>query len=313
MKEKPIVNARKFNKMRYISGIVISSLVIIMTFVAISLSLVDYYHSESSEAGVGTFKMFTTISNTIAAFSAAMCLPFQIDGLRRDRYRLPSWIVIVMYVGAVGVFLTFFVAITIISAYQGFVKAMFTNAKLFTHTINPLLITLLFVLVISDTRIKFSFSFITLIPVTIYMIIYLIMVIILKEWNDHYYTDKYIPWPVSLLLIIAISFGVCQLLRFLHNLTNKRVNRIIEKYYKESPDFDFPKIKDAIASLAKMESKFYYKGDEIYIPVDIIKMLSDKYGTESVPTDILYDVYLENYLINIGDNYDNPIWSNKNK
>lgn len=312
MEKKPIVNARKFNKMRFISGIVISSLVIAMTFVAISMSLVDYYHSESPEAGVGTFKMFTTISNIIAAFSAAMCLPFQIDGLRRDRYKLPSWIVIVMYVGAVGVFLTFFVAITIISAYQGFVKAMFTNAKLFTHTINPLLITLLFVLVISDTRIKFSFSFIALIPVVIYMIIYLIMVIILKEWNDHYYTDKYIPWPVSLLLIIAISFGVCQLLRFLHNSTNKRVNQIIEKYYKESPDFEFPKINDAIVSLAKIESKFYYKGDDIYVPVDIIKMLSDRYGTESVPTDILYDIYLENYLINIGDNYDNPMWSNKN-
>ena len=311
MKEKPIVNARKFNKMRFISGIVISSLVIAMTFVAISMSLVDYYHSESPEAGVGTFKMFTTISNIIAAFSAAMCLPFQIDGLRRDRYKLPSWIVIVMYVGAVGVFLTFFVAITIISAYQGFVKAMFANAKLFTHTINPLLITLLFVLVISNTRIKFSFSFIALIPVVIYMIIYLIMVIILKEWNDHYYTDKFIPWPVSLILIISISFGICQLLRFLHNLTNKHVNKTIERYYKESPDFEFPTIKDAIASLAKIESKFYYKGDDIYIPIDIIKMLSDRYGTESVPLDILYDIYLENYLISIGDNFDNPMWSSK--
>ena len=91
MKEKPIVNARKINKMRFISGIVISSLVIAMTFVAISLDLVNYYHVESPDAGVGTFKMFTTISNIIAAFSAAMCLPFQIDGLRRDRYRLPSW------------------------------------------------------------------------------------------------------------------------------------------------------------------------------------------------------------------------------
>ena len=313
MKEKPIVNARKFNKMRFISGIVISLLVIVMTFVALSLSLSDYFHSESSEAGVGTFKMFTTISNIIAAFSAAMCLPFQIDGLRRDRYKLPSWIVIVMYVGAVGVFLTFFVAITIISAYQGFVKAMFTNAKLFTHTINPLLITFLFVLVISDTHIKFSFSLISIIPVVVYMIIYLVMVIILKEWNDHYYTDKFIPWPVSLILIIAISFGVSQLLRFLHNLTNKHVNKTIEKYYKESPDFEFPKIKDAIALLAKIESKFYYKGDDISIPVDIIKMLSDRYGTESIPIDILYDIYLENYLINIGDNYDNPMWSSKNK
>ena len=313
MKDKPIVNARKINKMRFISGIVISSLVIVMTCVAVSLSLLDYFHSGSSEAGVGTFKMFTTISNIIAAFSAAMCLPFQIDGLRRDRYKLPSWIVIVMYVGAVGVFLTFFVAITIITAYQGFVKAMLTNSKLFMHTINPILITFLFVLVISDTRIKFSFSFISIIPVVIYMIIYFIMVIILKEWNDHYYTNKYIPWPVSLILIISISFGICQLLRFLHNLTNKLVNKTIEKYYKESPDFEFPFIKDAIASLAKIESKFYYEGDDIYIPVDIIKMLSDRYGAESVSLDILYDIYLENYLINIGDNYDNPMWSSKNK
>ena len=313
MKDKPIVNARKINKMRYIFGIVICSLVIVLTVVAITLSLLDFFNSKSSEAGVGTFKMFTTISNIIAAFSAAMCLPFQIDGLRRDRYKLPSWIVVVMYVGAVGVFLTFFVAITIIAAYQGFVKAMFMNAKLFTHTINPLLITLLFVLAISDTHIKFSFSFVPIIPVFIYMIIYLIMVIILKEWNDYYYTDKYIPWPVSLILIIAISFGICQLLRFLHNLTNKHINKTIEKYYKESPDFEFPKIKDAIALLAKIESKFYYKGDDIYIPVDIIKMLSDRYGTESVPLDILYDIYLENYLINIGDNYDNPMWSSKNK
>ena len=313
MKDKPVVNARKFNKMRFISGIVISSLVIVMTLVALSLSLSDYFDSGSSEAGVGTFKMFTTISNIIAAFSAAMCLPFQIDGLRRDRYKLPSWIVIVMYVGAVGVFLTFLVAITLISAYQGFVNAMLTNSKLFMHTINPLLITLLFVLVVPDTRIKFSFSFISIIPVTIYMVIYLIMVIILKVWNDHYYADKYVPWPVSFLLIIAISFGICQLLRFLHNLTNKRVNKVIENYYKESPDFEFPRVKDAIASLAKMESKFYYKGDDICIPVDIIKMLSDRYGAERVPLDILYDIYLENYLLNIGDSYDHPIWSSKKK
>ena len=313
MKDTPIVNARKINKTRYISGIVICSLVIVLTIVSVTLSILDYYDSGSSEAGIGTFKMFTTISNIIAAFSAAMCLPFQIDGLRKDRYKLPSWIVIVMYVGAVGVFLTFFVAITLISAYQGFVQAMFTNAKLFTHTINPLLITFLFVLVISDTRIKFSFSFISLIPVVVYMFVYFLMVIVLKEWKDHYYTDRFIPWPVSLLLILGISFGVCQLLRFLHNLTNKHISKRIEKYYKESPDFEFPLIRDAIASLAKIESKFYYKGDDIYIPVDIIKMLSDRYGTESAPLDILYDIYLENYLVNIGDSYDNPIWSKKDK
>lgn len=300
MKEKTIINARKINKMRFISGIVISSLVIVMTFVALALSLTDYFQSESSEAGIGTFKMFTTISNIIAAFAAAMCLPFQIDGLRRDRYNLPSWIVIVMYVGAVGVFLTFFTAITLITAYQGFVKAMLTNAKLFTHTINPILIIVLFVLVVSDTHIKFSHSFISVVPIVIYMIVYFIMVFVVKAWKDHYYTDKYIPWPVSLLLVIAISFGACQLLRILHNLTNKHINKSIEKYYKESPDFEYKRVSDAISHLAELECKFYHEGDDIYIPVDIIHLLSERYEAKKVPVDILYDVYLESYLIGIG-------------
>ena len=116
MKDKRIVNARKTNKMRFILGITICSLVVVMTFTALSLSLTDFFKTGSTEAGIGTLKMFTTISNSIAAFAAAMCLPFQIDGLRRDRYRLPSWIVIVMYAGTVGVFLTFIMSMTIVSA-----------------------------------------------------------------------------------------------------------------------------------------------------------------------------------------------------
>lgn len=300
MKEKVIVNARKVNKMRFISGIVICSAVILVTFVAVALSLTDFYNSGSSEAGMGTLKMFTTLSNIMAAFSAAMCLPFQIDGLRRDRYRLPSWIVIVMYVGTVGVFLTFFTAITIITAYQGFVATMLVGSSLFMHTINPILITILFVLIISDTRIKFSYSFISLIPVAIYMFVYFLMVFVLGVWNDHYKTNAFIPWPVALLLMIAVSFGACQLVRILHNLTHKYVTKSIERYYKESPDFEFPKVSEAIAHLAKLESRFYYEGDDVYIPVDIIHLLSNRYDAEKFPVDILYDIYLENYLINIG-------------
>ena len=276
MKTKTIINARRINKMRFISGIIICSLVILVTFIALTLNLADYYGKQDQESGVTTLKMFTTISNIIAAFAASMCLPFQIDGLRRDRYKLPSWIVIVMYVGAVGVFITFFVAITIITAYQGFVKTMFVNSNLYMHTICPILITILFLLVVSDTHIKFSHSFISVIPVAIYMIIYFIMVFVLKIWKDHYYTNKFIPWPVSLLLIISISVGVCQLLRVIHNITNKHVNKSIEKYYLESPDFAFDKISQAIAHLAEIESHFYHEGDDVYIPTDIIQLLSTR-------------------------------------
>lgn len=300
MKEKVVVNARRINKMRFISGIVICSLVIVVTFVSMALNFVDFFRTETPESGLGSLRMFTNLSNIVAAVAASMCLPFQIDGLRRNRYNLPSWIIMVMYVGAVGTFLTFSVAITLISAYQGFVKTMFGNSNLLLHTINPLLITALFVLVVPDTRIRFSRSFISLVPIALYMILYFIMVFVAKVWRDHYHTNDIIPWPVSLVLMIAVSFGISQLLRFLHNLSNKHLEKSIEKYYKESPDFDFPKVSDAIGHLAKIECKFYYEGDDIVIPVDTINMLSDRYKTNKIPVDILYDIYLEYYLIGIG-------------
>ena len=300
MKSTSIKNARKINKGRYILGIVICSLVLFLTLVGLSLSLSDFFKSGSSEAGIGTLKMFTTISNIIAAVAAATCLPFQIDGLRRDRYRLPSWIVIVMYVGTVGVFLTFFTALTLISAFQGFVETMFTRSSLFMHTINPILITILFVVVVSDTRIKFSYSFISIGPTIIYMIVYAIMVFGIGMWNDHYKANAFIPWPVTLIIVIIVSFGIAQLLRVLHNLMNKHITKSIERYYKESPDFDFPVIGKAIAHLAAIESKFYHEGDDICMPVDIIEYLTERYQANKLPLDILYDIYLDNYLINIG-------------
>ena len=299
MKREEIVNVRKINKMRWIAGLIMSVLVIAVTIVSVTLNIINFYDEGSSEAGIGTLKMFTTLSNIAAAISAFMCLPFQIDGLKRDRYKLPHWIVTVLYVGAVGTFLTFFVAITILSIGQGFVKTMFERSNLFMHTINPIFITLLFVLVISDGHIKFRTSFIALIPVVLYSLLYYIMVFVIGAWRDHYQTNTYMPWPVTLLLIISIAFGVTQLLRVLHNLTNKYVTDNIRKYYLETSDYDCPRVSDAVIKLAEYESKFYFEGDDIYIPTDIIAILSERYSAAIVPLDILYDIYLESYLKSI--------------
>lgn len=300
MKKKIIHRARHINKIRFISGIVICSLVIAMTFVIIALNLVDYFNYDTPESGLNNLRMFTTLSNIIAAIAALMCLPFQIDGLRRDKYNLPYWIVILMYVGAVGVFLTFSIALTLISSYQGFVKTMFLKSNLFLHTLNPLLITLFFTLVISDSRIKFSSSFFALIPLTVYMIVYFIMVFVTKTWRDHYHTDTVIPWPVSLVLLIAAGFGVSQFLRFLHNVTNKRVTDKIARYYKESTDFEFPSVEQAVVFLANVEAKFYHEGDDVYIPNNIIQLLAERYDCKKSEIHTLYEVYFQKYLLNIG-------------
>ena len=294
--ERPVINARKINKMRCIVGIVICSVVVVLTAVSFSLNITDYYSETSPEAGFGTLRMFTTLSNLMAAIAAFVCLPFQIDGLRRDKYKLPSWIVTVLFIGAVGTFLTFVVALSLISATQGIEYAMVHNSNLFMHTINPIFIALLFTLVISDSHIGFRKSLLSMIPITIYAFIYFIMVFVVKQWEDVYKTNVFIPWPVSLLLVLSLAFGLSQLLRFLHNRTHRYIEKSIARYYKESKDYEFPRVTEAIAHLAQVEAAFYYEGDDIYIPTDIIALLSERYSASVLPIDIEYDIYLENYL-----------------
>ena len=295
-KNTKITNARKINKMRCIAGLVICSVVIAITFVALILNTSDFYNEKSPEAGLGTLRMFTTLSNILAAATASLCIPFQIDGLRRNRYKLPKWIVVLMYIGTVGVFLTFFVAMTVISAAQGFTKAMFNKSNLFMHTICPIAISLLFVLGITDHKVKFKESLLALIPIYIYGIVYAVLVFAIKEWRDHYKTNEFIPWYVSLLGLALLAFGVSQLIRYLHNISNKFVTQSIEKYYLFSEDFKFNTLTDAVAHLAKEESKFMHKGDDIYIPVDTIQLISKRYEASTLPLDIQYDIYLERYL-----------------
>lgn len=295
-KNTKITNARKINKIRCIAGLVICSVVIAITFVALILNTSDFYNEKSPEAGLGTLRMFTTLSNILAASTASLCIPFQIDGLRRNRYKLPKWIVVLMFIGTVGVFLTFFVAMTVISVAQGFTKAMFNKSNLFMHTICPIAITLLFVLGITDHKVKFKESLLALIPIYIYGIVYAVLVFAIKEWRDHYKTNEFIPWYVSLLGLALVAFGVSQLIRYLHNLSNKYVTQSIEKYYLFSDDFKFDTLTNAIAHLAKEESKFMHKGDDIYIPVDIIQLIAKRYKASTLPLDIQYDIYLERYL-----------------
>ncbi len=306
-KEVRITNARAINKMRCIVCLVICLIVISLTIVSFTFNIINFYSEVSNEAGLGTLRMYTTLSNILAAISASICVPYQIDGLRKDKYKLPSWVVELMYVGTVGVLLTFTIAVSVISAYAGFTYAMFANSNLFMHTINPIFITLLFTVAVTDTKIKFSRTFFTIIPTFIYAMLYFVLVFDAKVWNDHYHVANVVPWPIALIGILSIAYALAVLLRFLHNLSNKRVNKGIEKYYKESPDYEFEKITNAIAKLAEVESKFYKEGDDIYIPVDIIKLLSERYVTSTLPLDIQYDIYLENYLLNIHPKKDEEI------
>ena len=298
-KTTKITNARTINKMRCIVGLIICSIVIMLTLVSLTLNIINFYQEDSPEAGIGTLRMYTTLSNILATLAASICIPFQIEGLRKNRFKLPVWVVEVMFIGTCGVTLTFIIALTMISPNAGFMYAMFERSNLFMHTLNPIFIILLFTVAISDAKIKFNRTFFTLIPTFIYALLYFVLAFVANVWRDHYHIQDFLPWPVAFIAILAVAYGISVLLRFLHNLTNGHVKKGIEKYYKESSDYEFEKIPAAIAKLAEEESAFYSEGDEIYIPVDIIQLLSNRYKANALPLDIQYDIYLENYLLNI--------------
>ena len=298
-KTRKITNARAINKMRCIVALIICSIVIILTVVSLTLNIINFYQEDSPEAGIGTLRMYTTFSNILATLAASICIPFQIEGLRKNRFKLPAWVVEVMYVGTCGVFLTLVIVLAMIAPSSGFIYAMFGNSNLFMHTLNPISIILLFTVAIPDAKIKFNRTLLAIIPTFIYALIYFICAFVANIWRDHYHISDFLPWPVAFIGFLALSFGLSTLLRFLHNLNNRRFKRSIEKYYKESPDYEFEKITAAIAKLAKEEAKYYFERDDIYIPIDIIQLLSERYKTNSLPIDILYDIYLENYLLNI--------------
>ena len=142
--EKKIYNIHKINMTRCVTGITMGIIMVILSIVALILNVANFFQDVSPESGMGTLRMFTTLSNLLVAIAAFLIISYQIDGLRRGEYHLPHWIIDLLYIGVTGVSITFFVAISVISAAQGFDVAMFHKSNLFLHTINPIIAMILF-------------------------------------------------------------------------------------------------------------------------------------------------------------------------
>lgn len=292
-----IYNAKKINQMRCISGIIMGSIMSILSILALILNISNYYNDNVPEAGMGTLRMFTTLSNLLVGAGAFLTISFQIEGIRKKNYHLPRWIVDLMYFGTLGVTLTFVVAITAISFAQGFSVAMFSKSNIFLHTINPIIAILLFTFINCDHHIKFYKSFLSLIPIFIYSIIYLLLAIIIGEdgggWRDVYGFNSLIPWPITYLILLGITFCLSNLLRVLHNIKHEHTKKTINNFYLKSPDYDGDDINSAIIKLAKDN---YYKEGNIEVPIIIIKIFKERFNSDK-SLEELSKIYIDNVNI----------------
>ena len=96
--------------------------------------------------------------------------------------------------------------------------------------------------------------------------------------------------------MLGISFGISNLIRYLHNVTHKRRKQKYADYYQNSLDIKSDTIEEAIVKLAKINKKDYLGGD-IEIPRRSIKMMKPAYEI-NLTDEELYKIYIDAFLTN---------------
>ncbi len=295
---KYIKNVHKINKIRCIASLVSCIILIIIANIAFWLNLSNALNRDWENVGMRTLRMFTTLSNIFISLAATLSIPYQIEGLRKNNYHLPLWIVIILYTGVTGVALTFVTAITLISGVNGFYDAMIKETNIFLHTINPVTAILLFTIVNDDHHLKLGTTFLALIPVFLYTIVYIVFVFIIDiehgGWTDHYKFNEFLPWPITMIIMYIISFGVTTILRIIHNHVHKKRKQAFIDYYQNSEDIKADTIEEAIKKLAIQNRKDNH-GGEVIIPLRSIKMMLPAYNTDKSLKE-LFKIYIDNNI-----------------
>ena len=301
MEQKKLPDALRINRNRCILAIVVCSILCFLVFLAVTDQLLRDPDVLIKEVGWKAYHMFTVLSNILMAVAAAMCIPFAVDGMRYRNYHLPRWYVNLMYMGTTGVAITFLIALTVLAPAAGFYRVMLFSNNILFHLTCPILSILLFFFINSDHRIKWQSTFIAIIPVVLYALVYVLMVFVIGEeaggWRDHYQIYRiaeYLPLPVILLILCLISFGIATVLRLVHNAIHKRRKADMERYYQQAEAFSYPDLETAIGALADLDRP-YHMGGERTVPRRIMNIMERKYQS-GLSTKEMCIRYIEDYF-----------------
>ena len=269
------------------AGILIFACAMSSIFVVIDTHNSEYEHP---------LHYFTVWSNILSAVASAFMVPYAVEGIKKKRFILPRWIVLLQYAGANCLAITLVSSLTIILPTQGATAVSGTNFWL--HIITPSLTIVLFQCVETGIRFKRSESLLTLIPYWAYMAVYFFTVIVLGEnnggWSDFYMTQTFWPAWISFLLMVAIGFVVSSVLFAIHNRQAKRNWKYIENWSK---NLEPTQLLIEVFGLGRYMGEKHTDG-ELAIPLDIFQTISGQYG---IPVEKLTKAYIKGALDAIGE------------
>ena len=272
-------SAIRSNRTQCLFALISASIVAVCVCVGVTMNLVTIYDENFDHMGIRTFCMFTVNSNILAGLSMMLCIPYTVDGLRTGYYHLPDWVVVLMHMAVTAVALTFLVSLFILAPVKGF-ELIFSGSRFFLHGVCPVLSIVTFCCLICSHLVKLKESYLALIPVLIYTIVYLMVVLIGEEnggWNDFYGFVTRVPLWVSLTLIMPITFGIATLLRLGHNkcCLNRRAKDA--EYYRQ--DYSGTDLRKAVEEMARSRKK-ELKMKNIVIPTQVIGFMIEYGGSD---------------------------------
>ncbi len=287
--------AIRSNRIQCLFALISACVVAVCVCVGVTMNLVTLYDENFDHMGIRTFCMFTVNSNILAGLSMLLCLPYTVDGLRTGDYYLPDWVVVFMHIAVTAVSLTFLVSLFILAPVKGFVL-IFTGSRFFLHGVCPVLSIVTFCCFIRSHIVRLWESFLPLIPVSIYAVVYLVMVVVIGEehggWNDFYGFATRLPLWIPVVSILPLTYGIDMLLRWGHNTCCRRCRKRDADLYRQAyGDSDLP---GAVAEMARSHRR-ELKSENLIIPTRLIGYLIQDSSGHMEPGDA-YRRYLEAYL-----------------
>jgi len=173
--------------------------------------------------GPGYFKPYTMDSNILAGIASLIMLIFIIRELRTGK-AVPKWAVLVHFMATACLLLTFLIAAAFLApmmvteGHSYFV--IFGQDMFFFHFLNPMLSILSFTLLYKAPRLSKRDTLFGMIPTIIYSIVYLLMVVVFKKWDDFYnftFGGQYKLIPIVIIVMYGLILGLSFLLLCLHN------------------------------------------------------------------------------------------------
>lgn len=167
---------------------------------------------------VQCFKYFTTDSNILAALGSLAWLVFRWRTKEEPQRRPPTWLVLLKFVGTVAASVTlltvvFFLAPMAAVRGKGLATVLlfFTGNVFVLHLSTPVLAIVSTLLLEKEPPMTPRQALWGTLPTTVYGIVYLTMVVLLRRWDDWYgftFGGQYQYVPVVMIVMFLFSWGL---------------------------------------------------------------------------------------------------------